>query len=191
MIIYLVTNIINGKEYIGQTIFSIEKRKRGHISDALSGRNNIYFHKAIRKHGPDSFKWKIIHKCNDINELNRLEIFYIGYYDTYNSGYNLTLGGRGHVGYKHTEEAKLKMSESRRGNQFAKGFKHTDETKRKISMSCIGVNFGAKSSGAVAIIINNKYFNTRDEAAKFIGISSATVRRRILHKTRWSDYHYV
>jgi predicted GIY-YIG superfamily endonuclease len=50
MVIYKVTNRVNGKLYIGQTIGSLEKRKSAHISSALTIRNNIYFYNAIRKY---------------------------------------------------------------------------------------------------------------------------------------------
>lgn len=208
MIVYMVTNQVNGKEYIGQTVQGLEKRKYRHMSDAKARRDSIYFHSALRKYGPDNFDWEVLHECDNIEDLNKLEIYYIGYYDTFENGYNLTFGGRGSVGYipsaetrlklsvvnkgrKHSEESKKKMSES------AKGKKHSDETKRKLSTLNSGKNHphygkrGKNSPNAVPVIINNKYFDTRKEAAKFIGISPAAVRRRILHKTSWLDYSYA
>lgn len=111
MIIYKVTNIINNHSYIGQTVTSLSKRKAAHLSDVLIKKDSTYFHRAIRKYGVNDFEWSIIDECSAIEELNRLEIYYIGYYDTFDNGYNLTLGGEGSVGFKHTEESIKIMSE--------------------------------------------------------------------------------
>ena len=135
MIIYMATNRVNGKEYIGQTVGSLVKRKSQHMTATMSHIDNSYFHKAIRKYGIDNFKWKIIHKCNDADFLNRLEIFYIGYYDTFiGNGYNLTLGGGGRFGYKISDETRKKLSIARIGKDSPMyGKKHSAETKRKMS----------------------------------------------------------
>ena len=145
MIIYMATNMINNKLYIGQTIRSLEQRKCEHIYDALNKRNTMYFGRAIRKYGPENFTWDILHECNNIDFLNRLEIFYIGYYNTFgnDNGYNLTLGGWnslkstetrnkisiGNKGKHHSIKSRIKMSEA------AKGKKHSEESKLKMSES--------------------------------------------------------
>ena len=117
MIVYIAANKINGKQYVGQTTQTLNQRKRAHKSDALGDdTTTIYFHRAIRKYGWENFDWDILVECNTIEELNRLEIYYIRYYDTYNEGYNLTIGGNnGTLGYRHTEKSKRKMSKSRKG----------------------------------------------------------------------------
>lgn len=98
MIIYKATNKINGISYIGQTTQSLNKRIGEHIYNTLANRYNSYFHSALKKYGKESFDWDIIDRCDNIDELNRLEIYYIGYYDTYNNGYNLSRGGYGRTG---------------------------------------------------------------------------------------------
>jgi len=55
MEIYKITNKINGKIYIGQTIRPAECRFNRHINDAMHNILNTHFARAIRKYGPD--KW--------------------------------------------------------------------------------------------------------------------------------------
>ena len=65
--------------------------------------------------------------------------------------------------------------------------KLSSETKKKMSESQKGNNYGKTQ----AVIINNKHFDTRNEAADFLGITSPSLRYRIIHKTKWLDYSYA
>lgn len=89
-IIYKITNKVNGKSYIGQTRYTLEFRWRQH----LHKKDNTYFHNAIKKYGAGNFSLEVLEECPYSN-LNEREIFYIAKYDTFNSGYNLTIGGDG------------------------------------------------------------------------------------------------
>lgn len=130
------TNITNGKSYIGQTVQSLNKRIIKHINDALNNRYNSYFHKAIRKYGKKNFEWEILTICDTVEKLNKAEIEMIGKHNTFENGYNLTRGGEGNVGRKHTEESKKKMSEQNRGEKNGMyGKCHTEETKKRMSES--------------------------------------------------------
>ena len=87
--IYKVTNKINGKVYIGQSV-DIGRRWRQH----MTAEDDIYFHKAIQKYGVENFEWEVIEQCKK-SELDEREIYWIEYYDSYNKGYNCTKGGEG------------------------------------------------------------------------------------------------
>ena len=89
-IIYKITNKVNNKSYIGQTRYTIEFRWKQHQHK----KDNTYFHNAIHKYGVENFNIEILEEC-DIKDLNSKEIFYIAKYDTFNNGYNLTIGGDG------------------------------------------------------------------------------------------------
>ena len=89
-IIYKITNKVNGKSYIGQTRYTIEFRWRQHQHK----KDNTYFHNAIHKYGIENFSIEVLEEC-DVKDLNSREIFYIAKYDTFNNGYNLTVGGDG------------------------------------------------------------------------------------------------
>lgn len=86
--IYKITNKINGQSYIGLTTRSVEIRWKEHCrhTDQLIGQ-------AIAQYGPENFTLEIIEECND-NIIDEREIYWISYYNTYNQGYNATLGGR-------------------------------------------------------------------------------------------------
>lgn len=88
--IYKVTNKVNGKSYIGQTRYTVEFRWRQHQHK----KDNTYFHNAIHKYGIENFTVETLEECN-IEDLDSKEIYYIAKYDTFNSGYNLTIGGEG------------------------------------------------------------------------------------------------
>ena len=140
-IVYKATNKINGKMYIGQTVGSLDARISRHISDALLERYDMYFHNAVRKHGKENFDWKIIAECNSLEELNKAEIEMIEKYNTFGNGYNLTKGGEGSSGFKHSEETKQKLSEINSGeNNPNYGKRRSEETRRKISDSNKGKN---------------------------------------------------
>lgn len=95
MYIYKVTNIINGKSYIGKTTKSVDERWKLHLSDMKKKNDNNYFHNAIRKYGNENFEKSVIYECDDINILNLMETFKIMVNHTHKSegGYNVTWGG--------------------------------------------------------------------------------------------------
>ena len=109
MIIYKVTNKINNRCYIGQTIKTLKKRKQKHL---CSKSDNNYFHNALKKYGSKNFNWEIIDNCISKNELDEMEFHYIRQYNTLKpNGYNLTLGGaKGTYGWKPTNENKKNIS---------------------------------------------------------------------------------
>jgi group I intron endonuclease len=106
-VIYCYHCIPTGKKYIGQTVYE-DRRKKRHRHDCSGGVNNK-FYRAVRKYGWDNFIYGIIDEY-DTCVLNEQEIFYVDKYDTYNNGYNSTIGGEGFRGYIPTEETKKKQS---------------------------------------------------------------------------------
>ena len=106
-IIYKITNTINGKSYIGQTVKTLAKRWYYHYHYAKNNKN--HFHDAILKYGTDCWSFEILEEVNDNNLLNEREIYWIVYYDTFKSGYNSTIGGEGRIGYKCSDIIKEKI----------------------------------------------------------------------------------
>lgn len=120
--IYKVTNTKNGKFYIGKTTDSIEQRWKRHIEDAISGRLDTHFARAIRKWGKDSFIIEEIDTATNEEELNQKEIYWIAFYDSAKKGYNKTDGGEGGNTYKYKTEEEIafikeKIKESKMGRK--------------------------------------------------------------------------
>lgn len=138
--IYLVTNKLNGKQYVGQTVTKHSRHGHGHaIRDAY------------KKYGHPMFLYQSLTQGDlNQNQLDCFEKFWIDVFDCLApNGYNLEGGGRRgkyvyhapSLGKKASEETKSKMSaaQKRRFSFFDvhpnKGKKHSDETKKKMSQS--------------------------------------------------------
>jgi group I intron endonuclease len=132
--IYLITNKINNKKYIGKTIKSLSIRFYNHCYASKNG-STTHFHKAIKKYGEDNFIIEELDMC-DTNILGEKEIEWIS---KLNPEYNQTLGGDGGIlGYSHTEDTRKLLSLKRKGkfvghkNSFYNQT-HTEEQKEKWS----------------------------------------------------------
>ena len=91
--IYLITNLINGKQYVGQTIRGYKVRWKIHCYNAKHlNRYSQYIDKAVNKYGISNFKLSLIETV-PIEQKDEKEIYYINKYNTYKRGYNQTIGG--------------------------------------------------------------------------------------------------
>jgi len=132
--IYRAVNITNGKSYVGIDA-RWPHRKSSHISGAKSGKH-IYFHRAIRKYGTESFQWEILFETENRDDAVEAEPLYIKIFGSFgNYGYNRNAGGGGMSGSNHTDVTKDKISKSKKLNPTRAWLgKHRDEeTKRKIA----------------------------------------------------------
>lgn len=122
--IYKITSP-SGKMYIGQSV-DINRRLKSYRSCLC--KEQVFLFNSIKKYGWEFHKFEIIKECNP-DELNVLEKYYVDMFNTFNSeiGMNLRDGG----GSKGTmsESSKEKMSKSRAN------WKHSEESKIKISES--------------------------------------------------------
>ena len=144
--IYKITNITNGKIYIG-------KHSTDDLNDGYMGSGKI-IKQAIKKYGIENFTKEYLVFCDKEDKLNWFEIFYIKKYGSTNSdiGYNISYGGDGLLGIIMTEEQKKKISEKLKGKTFSaehrihisevrKGMKFSDEHRIHISESKKGKRF--------------------------------------------------
>lgn len=106
--IYCITNILNQRMYVGQTVthrknrgkwrpFGSIGRFKDHVSEAMCNTKKKqcwYLNSAIRKYGSDQFEVKLLESC-EVNELDEKERYYIAQFGSiYPNGYNLTAGGK-------------------------------------------------------------------------------------------------
>ena len=134
-IIYKFTNNINGHSYIGQTI-NPKSRYQDHVGRV---KKNTGLDTAIAKYGAENFSYEVLYEtpalpCYQVKELlNEKEIYYINKFDTYNNGYNQTLGGKGTVGMPCSEKSK----EFRKWYNAHRNELLTDETREKLRINAI------------------------------------------------------
>ncbi len=157
MLIYVVTNKVNGKRYVGQTIQRLEDRWSKHCSRSsgcpILGR-------AIRKYGRMSFTVEVVSACSTLGQLNDAEAYFVDHYQSMTpDGYNVLRGGdashsmtgvvrsqetrerfsaarkgkpNGHLGLKRSDATRARQSVAQKGNQYAKGACRSVETRAKI-----------------------------------------------------------
>lgn len=126
--VYLITNLLNGKVYVGKTTFTPEIRWREHIEWSKTQR--VYLSHAIKKYGLENFTVStlaVVHRDSTkelrqaLDELEKLWIVCFRSSDS-NFGYNMTFGGEGG---RPTEAVKKKIAAARKGQKW------TSEQRRK------------------------------------------------------------
>jgi hypothetical protein len=106
MLIYRVLNKVNGKSYIGLTTLELSERKHKHWLNSRNPNKNkkqaLYL--AIEKYGWDAFEWHELCSALTKEDLVELEKSFIKEYDSFNNGYNNTLGGEGVINPRKLEK---------------------------------------------------------------------------------------
>lgn len=133
--IYLITNKINDKKYVGQTRVSIQSRWRTHV--AVSKRCKGYIiNEAIRKYGESSFQVVELDRADSIDRLNELEVFYISTLNTIRpNGYNLDSGGNN---FKRHPQTGAKISAAKKGKKHGPYPPRSAEHSHNLSLALKG-----------------------------------------------------
>ena len=128
-IVYLHTNIIDGKRYVGIT----SQKAHDRWKNGLGYSHNEYFTRAINKYGWDNFKHEILFIDLTKEEAEQKEIELIELYKSNQRRYGYNISNGGECIGKHSEESKLKMSTTRKGRiALNKGIPMTKEQKLKM-----------------------------------------------------------
>jgi hypothetical protein len=130
MIVYITTNLINGKKYIG----SDSNNNPNYLGSGVS------FAKAVKKYGKQNFKKQILAEVDNYDLMRELEIYYIQYFNAHKSKLFYNRSDKGHGqggGERHwnfgkslPESTKSKKSESMTGKKM-----HSEEQKQKWSIN--------------------------------------------------------
>lgn len=116
-IVYLITNTLDGKRYVGRTARSLETRWNQHRRAALRGDTAMLITRALTKHGLDAFKIECLEECAG-DAVGARERHWITELHTHvrDGGYNLTEGGDGGLpGYVFSDETRQKLREKATG----------------------------------------------------------------------------
>lgn len=147
MIIYKITNLINGKIYIGKTKKDLKWRIRKHIRE-----NKYYVARALNKYGLESFEISVIDNADTRKVVNEKERYWIKFYDCRSpKGYNCTKGGDGNDNPR-SEETREKIRVANLGERHPQYGKHqSEESNQKRREALMGEknhNYGKDLSGS-------------------------------------------
>lgn len=165
-VVYLVTNTVNGKRYIGATHRGLRRRRYEHEWEAVHGPGNCrVFHKALRKYGPGLFDWTVLATFSTLAEAHTEEIRLIA---KFIPEYNLTSGGQGTAGRVVSPEARAKhrafmlgrrhSPESyARGAAKLRGSKRTPEQRERMGASRRGKPFSETHCANISAAAKRKW----------------------------------
>lgn len=201
MIVYKITNTVNGKVYIGATKRRLKDRWNDHCKRAKKFSDRKLY-KAINECGEDNFTIEQIVEVDSFDDLYRIEAENIKLYDSVQNGYN-TLSEAPQIedweefysefkAVMQTDCVRQKISQSMKA--YRQEHRFTDIHRQRISKSAIGNKNGrgnkSHSIACYCIVDGNKYsFNNYKEAGLWwyntyhpFGdvYSSATYQRKII-----------
>ncbi len=197
MIVYLITNKINGKRYVGQTVETLETRWKKHCSPSSSNKKMLIV-KAIKKYGEANFSKKVLAKCDSIEEMNHRETYYIKLLKTSigngHDGYNVSLGGGNMI---PSEETRKKMSNAKKGkvahNKGKKAPPHViiklNEGKKRYHEKFGNPSLGRKATPETLIKMSQSHIGKKLTEEQKIKISSSNTgkKRTAEHKSKYSE----
>jgi group I intron endonuclease len=137
MIIYLTTNTINGKKYIG--------KDRNNLKSYLGGGTDL--NRDIKKYGRNNFKKEILENCLSIEELNQREIYWLEYFD---AALNPLFYNKTNKSYGRTDKFTKTEAYQNRGEKISKSNKGKSKPeywKNSLQLKEHGKNLGNSNKG--------------------------------------------
>jgi group I intron endonuclease len=186
-IIYKITSPL-GKVYVGATTSEMRFRKATHKYCSKINRGHNVLHRDMSKQGFDNFNFEVLEECSDEQRFAK-ERFWIAKLDSYNSGYNKTIGGLGPSGMRVTDELrKMRSKESKdkwanpkfRKKIMAAKMPSLQDSKMQSKKGKLGGIAKALKMPLFDVYDNGKYigeFRTGTALAKRLGVTASTGRR--------------
>ena len=183
--IYIATNKENGKQYVGQTMHSFDRRLKDHIKE----KRNRPFSNALRKYGKERFEFQqIIYKRDDLNYwekyfIEKLNTLHPGGYNHTTGGNNFTMSAAAVEKLKavFTEEVRKKIADRTRGKKYALGCRHTPEQNANKSKRLKG---HPRSPEVRAYMKSEEYRQKISGIAKARGYGKWMVGKKATEETR-------
>ena len=162
MVIYITTNLVNGKKYLGKD----SKNRESYLG---SGK---YLKAAIKKYGKNNFEKEIIEYCSNLDELNNREVFWLkklqcksddNFYNIIDTITPCRQGKplskehrdkirRSSIGKKHTQQTRELLSDIQKERLSKKDCSHSELTKIKISSALKGKSFSDTHKKALSAV---------------------------------------
>ena len=184
--LYVIRNSVNTKVYVGKTYKQINSRFAEHLREAKNGDKTRPLHRAINAHGYDKFHIELIGQY-EVGALEEKEVEYISLYNSYNNGYNATLGGDGRRYLSVTDEEIIQTYEISVNLTDTAAKLHIDPktVKTVLESNNIGIKSRIKKSVTkpVTLLDINERFNSAEDCAQFLidsDISEASLVRTII-----------
>ena len=201
--IYIIINLINGKEYIGITKRGYLNRFRGHINSSKQKNNkrgNYVLYKAMRKHGVENFKVELLEQVDTFEEAKVKEQEYISalrtyYKDLLSWGYNMTRGGDGKGISYVTEKQRAKLREislslhrnEEYRNKFLKAMR-SEQHRKSVSLANSGSNNGMYNKGYLISGDKNYWYGKYGKDAPNFGNKYSEESKEKIRKN--TKYHW-
>lgn len=132
--VYKVVNLVSEAIYVGKSV-DPHRRWKGHQYAALHKNMNWYFHHAIRKYGAESFRLDIINEFEiEADSFAAERTLIIELRESGHELYNMTSGGKGPLGYRHSADALRRIGEASTKSKLGKpGHIPNEETRQRMS----------------------------------------------------------
>ena len=207
-VIYVITNLTDGMKYVGQTTRSVKHQFNQHANNQKS-----LIGQSIRTYGKGNFTIEVLEECENPEQLDEREKFWIAHFDCISpNGYNKTNGGSGNytvlpetcdkiiatnTGRKRSLETCKRISEVQIGKQIPdaqrkkmsvthKGKKFSDEHRANLSASQKG---RPKKSSSIYPVLAKEMIRQKisySKLAEHLGYSQATISKKMQGKTSFT-----